>query len=278
VSGDDRHYLLGHTEDELARLDLQGRLYRASTLRAFHDGGLEPGMRVLDIGCGSGDVSLTAAEVVGPEGSVLGIDRGADAVATARGKAADAGLDNVTFEQIELADFRRPASFDALVGRFILMHQRDPAAVLRSLSASVRPGGPVVVVESWMEVLRTGGHSFPHSALYDEIVRWKSAVVGGAGADLHAGGRLRTTFQGAGLPDPETRLDALVAGEEDSLYWAYVEQSVRSMLPEARRLGLTGFDEASVEGLADRLRDDVVGRKGSVLAWPVVSAWSRMAG
>jgi hypothetical protein len=128
-----------------------------------------------------------------------------------------------------------------------------------------------------MEVLRTGGHSFPHSALYDEIVQWKSAVVGGAGADLQAGGRLRTTFLDAGLPEPETRLDALVAGSAGSLYWAYVEQSVRSMLPEARRLGLDGFDEASVEGLADRLRDDVVGRGGSVLAWPVVSAWGRVA-
>ena len=127
-----------------------------------------------------------------------------------------------------------------------------------------------------MELLRSGGHSFPPSPLYDEIVQWKSAVVQGAGADLHAGGRLRDTFLAAGLPEPETRLEALVAGGPDTLYWDYVEQSVRSMLPEARRQGLGGFDESTVDGLARRLRDDVVARNGSVVAWPVVSAWSRV--
>jgi SAM-dependent methyltransferase len=272
----DRHYLLGHSEHELARLDLQGRLYREVTLRAFRDGGLVEGMSVLDIGCGSGDVSLTAAEVVGADGRVLGIVRGTDAVATATRKAEAAGVDRVGFERVELDDFRRRGAFDAIVGRFILMHQPDPAAALRSLCVSARPGAPVVIVESWMEVLRTGAHSFPHSLLYDEIVGWKSAVVSGAGADLHAGGRLRATFLEAGLPDPETRLEALVAGGPDSLYWEYVEQSVRSMLPEARRLGIGGFDEDSVAGLGARLRDEVVARHGSVLAWPVVAAWSRV--
>jgi len=78
--------------------------------------------------------------------------------------------------------------------------------------------------------------------------------VGGAGADLHAGGRLRATFVEAGRPAPETRLEALVAGGDESPYWEYVEQSVRSMLPEARRLGLDGFDESRVAGLGTRLR------------------------
>ena len=279
---DDRHYLLGHSEHELLRLDLQGSLYREITLRAFRDAGLGEGMHVLDIGCGTGEVTLTAAEVVGVQGAVVGIDRGRDAIATARAKVADlggpahlAGLRNVVdFEVTDLQDFSRPQQFDAIVGRFILMHQPDPAAVLRGLLGCLRPGGRVITIESWMEVLRAGGHSQPFSSLYDQIVRWKSAVVGGAGADLQAGGRLRTTFRTAGLPDPATRLEALVAGGPDSLYYEYVEQSVRSMLPEARRLGLGGFDEGSTVGLADRLRAEVTAAHGSLMAWPAVAAWS----
>lgn len=270
---DEHHYLLGHTEHELQRLDLQGVIYRDVTLRAFREGGLEPGMRVLDIGCGTGDVTLTAAEVVGPTGSVLGIDRGPDAIATARAKVTDRpGID---FEVTELDDFVHPDGFDAVVGRFILMHQPDPASVLRSLLASLKPGGSVVIIESWMELLRTGGHSEPFSSFYDQIVQWKSAVVGGAGADLHAGGRLRSILRAAGLDEPTTRLEALVAGGPESPYYEYVEQSVRSMLPEARRLGMDGFDEASTTGLAERLRAEVTGVDGSLLAWPVVAAWSR---
>ncbi len=76
VNDETSHYLLGHTDRELRRLDLQGELYREITLRAFQDAGIEPGMRVLDIGCGSGDVSITVGGIVGPSGSVLGIDRG----------------------------------------------------------------------------------------------------------------------------------------------------------------------------------------------------------
>ena len=276
VSDDDgtrpaRHYLLGHTDNELRRLDLQGSLYRDATRRALVEAGVGPGMRVLDIGCGTGDVTLTAAELVGPTGYVLGVDHGPKAIATATSKVAALRLEHVEFAVAELEEFERPYAFDALVGRFVLMHQSDPAQVLRLLIRSVRPGGAVAIVESWMELLRTGGHAHPPSPLYDEIVRWKSAVVAGAGADLHAGGRLRTTLADAGLESVECRLEALVAGGPDSAYYEYVEESVRSMLPEAARQGLGGFTAESVNGLGARLRDEVVRSGGSLLAWPVVS-------
>lgn len=244
----DPRYLLGHSERELRRLDLQGALYRAPTERTLRAAGVGPEMRVLDIGCGSGDVSLLAGAVVGPAGSVLGIDRSEGAVEAARAKVRAGGADHVDFLVTELDAFEAPTPFDALVGRFVLMHQPEPASVLRAVSRTVRPGGAIVLLESWMEVLRSGGHSEPFSSLYDEIVQWKCDVVGGAGADLHAGGRLRTVFRSAGLPDPETRLEAVVAGGPDSPYYEYVEESVRSMLPEARRLGLEGFDETASGG------------------------------
>ena len=273
-----RHYLLGHTESELRRLDLQGALYRDTTRRALIEAGVGPGMRVLDIGCGTGDVALTAAELVGPGGYVLGVDHGPQAIVTAAAKVAALGLEHVGFEVTELEDFERPLAFDAIVGRFVLMHQSDPAGVLRLLLRSVRPGGTVAIVESWMEILRTGGHSHPHSPLYDDIVRWKSAVVAGAGADLHAGGRLRATLAEAGLERIECRMEALVAGGPDSPYYEYVEQSVRSMLPEAARQGLGVFTAESARGLADRLREEVTRTRGSLLAWPVVAGRATVPG
>jgi len=67
-------YVLGHSGSELARLDLQGALYREITQRVMIDAGLTEGMSVLDIGCGSGDVTRLAGQLVGPSGSVLGVD------------------------------------------------------------------------------------------------------------------------------------------------------------------------------------------------------------
>jgi len=275
TSREERHYLLGHTVAELRRLDIQGDLYRETTVRAFRDGGIQPGMHVLDLGCGSGDVSLTAAESVGPGGRVLGVDRGAEAIAVARDKAAALGLDQVSFEQAEILDFERPALFDAIVGRFVLMHQPDPAAVLRNAVRSLKPGGPVVFIESHMKLLCTGGHSAPHSPLYDDVVRYKCAVVSGAGADLEAGGRLRTTFLGAGLPAPTCRLEARLEGGPDSPYYEYVEQSVRSMLPEAHRSGVDASSLGDVDTLAERLRQEVERLGAQLVVWPVVVALGR---
>ena len=276
MSGEDAHYLLGHTDRELRRLDLQGELYRTTTIRAFRDADIGEGMRVLDIGCGSGDVSITAGRVVGETGFVLGIDRGAAAIRDAREKAGAANLEHVRFEQHEIDQFESSEPFDALVGRFVLMHQPDPGATLRSAARHIRPGGVIVMIESHMELLRSGGHSETHSPLYETIVDFKSRVVQGAGADLHAGGRLRATFLTAGLPGPVCHLEARVEGGPDSLYYEYVEQSVLSMLPEAERTGIGVFDEHRALGLADRLRAEVLANGGSLIAWPVVCAVARL--
>lgn len=274
MSAEEPHYLLGHSETELRRLDIQGDLYRDITRRALVDAGIGRGMRVLDVGCGTGDVSVLAAGLVGGEGEVLGIDRGEAGIAAARAKAEQHGLDRLTFEQHEIDDFDAPGAFDALIGRFVLMHQPDPAAVLRKAVRAVRPGGIVVFVESFMALL-LGAHSHPHSPLYDRIVRFKCAVVEGAGADLHAGARLRATFLGAGLPEPLCRLETRVEGGAATPYYEYVAESVRSMLPEAERSGVEGFGPGDVDGLERRLRDEVVGLGGVLLVWPAVSAWAQ---
>lgn len=269
-ASDGVHYLLGHTENELRRLDIQGELYRDLTRRAFRKAGIGTGMSVLDIGCGTGDVSLTAADVVGPGGAVLGIDRGPDAIAVARRKAEEAGVAHASFEVTEIEALDPSRRFDALVGRFILMHQPDPVEALQRAVAAVRAGGTVVMLESYMELLRTGAHSHPHSPLYDELVQWKSTVVGGAGADLHAGGRLRSVLGQAGLDNVTCYLETRVEGGLDSPYYEYVAESVRSMLPEARRQELRGFTEEDVESIAERLRNEVVESDGCLLVWPVV--------
>ena len=275
VSGAGTHYLLGHTESELRRLDLQDTLYRDATIRALRGAGVSQGMRVLDIGCGTGGVSLLAAEIVGPSGSVLGVDRGEAALAVARAHAAERGAAHVAFMASEIDAFHDPDAFDTLVGRFVLMHQSDPVAVLSAAARSVRPGGVVAFVESYMGLLAGRGHSEPFSPLYDEIVRWKSAVVEGAGADARAGARLRRTLVEAGLRDVATRLEARLEGGPDSPYYRYVAESVRSMLPEAGRLGLRGFSAADADDLEERLRAEVVALGGTLVVWPVVLGWGR---
>jgi SAM-dependent methyltransferase len=233
-------------------------------------------MRVLDIGCGSGDVTRLAGELVGSAGSVLGIDTDADSVGFATERAAQLGTANVAFEVGDAASYAQPEMFDALVGRFVLMHQPSPVETLAAAARAVRPGGIVMFLESHMTALLDAPHSFPHSPLYDEVVRWKCRVVA-VGADVEAGLGLYRTFHLAGLPPPEMHMEAPVAGGPDSPIYRYMAESIRSMLSLAESHAIGGFDPDGVATLEARLRDEVVSNDGVLVCWPVVSAWCRKA-
>src|SRR5690606_21893055 len=140
-------YTLGHTEQELDRLISQASFFGELTEHVLGLAGLEPGMRVLDVGCGPGDVSFLAARLVGPAGVVIGVDRAEPAIAAARAGADAAGLNNVHFLVADAAEVSLDAPVDAVIGRLILMHLPDPAAVLAHLRTLLVPGGLLVFQE-----------------------------------------------------------------------------------------------------------------------------------
>src|SRR5919199_409878 len=81
---EDPSYIVGRTEHETQRLHRQGQLYGPLTRRLFMVAGIGPGMRVLDVGSGAGDVSLLLADLVGAAGTVVGIDTNATILEVAR--------------------------------------------------------------------------------------------------------------------------------------------------------------------------------------------------
>jgi ubiquinone/menaquinone biosynthesis C-methylase UbiE len=85
-------YALGHSDPEIERLQIQAKCLEGVTRRLVFDSGIRRGMRVLDLGCGVGDVSMLIAETVGPTGAVVGIDREQRAIETARARAEERGV------------------------------------------------------------------------------------------------------------------------------------------------------------------------------------------
>jgi ubiquinone/menaquinone biosynthesis C-methylase UbiE len=92
-------YILGHWEREIRRLMLQVAILRPITERLLRSAGIGRGMRVLDLGCGAGDVSMLAAELVGASASVVGIDRSREVIAFATERTRTAGLHHVDFSK-----------------------------------------------------------------------------------------------------------------------------------------------------------------------------------
>jgi ubiquinone/menaquinone biosynthesis C-methylase UbiE len=131
-------YPLGSSDAEHERLIRQAERIAPITERFFRNAGIGQGQRVLDVGSGVGDVAMLAANLVGPSGTVVGIERDPRSIARARIRVAQAGLYNVSFTQSDASQIASDKPFDAAVGRFILEFLPDPLAVLRSLCRLVR--------------------------------------------------------------------------------------------------------------------------------------------
>src|SRR3954447_22072820 len=127
-------YVLGHSNGEVDRLIAQARVYEPLTQRFLLDAGLEAGMRVLDVGCGAGDVSFLAARIVAPGGEVVGVDQSATAIETASRRARELATPNVRFVVGDAGAMPLEEPFDAAIGRFVLQFSSDPSAMLREIA------------------------------------------------------------------------------------------------------------------------------------------------
>lgn len=128
-----------HWVAEAERYDTLNRRFGELVVEALAP---REGEHVLDVGCGNGAVSLAVARQIGADGSVLGLDLSGPMLATARQRAADAGLTHTRFEQADaqvhpLAE----AFFDGVTSRFGVMFFNDPVAAFANLARATRPGG-----------------------------------------------------------------------------------------------------------------------------------------
>lgn len=269
---DSQDYPLGYSEEEARRLADQGALLEDLTQDVLRRAGLAQDMRVLDIGCGVGDVSLLAARIVGTGGSVLGVDRASSSVETARRRVASAGMANVSFAEADVATFEIEQKFDAIVGRLVLLYLPDPASVLRRLSRHLPPGGIVVFQEYDMSPTS----QTPPSELFMKVRRWILDAFSAGGAELDMGTKLYTTFLHAGLPHPSmVAATPVVCGPTPAAYESMV-RVLRSLLPLLERRGIADVAEIGIDTLAARLRDDAVANERVAFLPRVVGAWVRL--
>jgi len=264
-------YALGHSEQELQRLSRQGQALGPFTRQLFEEAGIGRGMRVLDVGCGSGDVAFLAADLVGPSGKVVGVDRERRAVDWANARATSQGITNVNFVEGDPAEMEFDQKFDAMVGRLVLMYYRDPVSALRKLSRHVRPKGLIVFQEMDMANAR----SLPVAPLFERSVTWIKQTLNATGARTQSGLELYPVFVEAALPGPSMRIDAWIGGGPQCPAYEILADVVKSLLPVMEKLNIANAMEIEISSLAQRMRDEVVALKGVVVSVGFVGAWSR---
>jgi 2-polyprenyl-3-methyl-5-hydroxy-6-metoxy-1,4-benzoquinol methylase len=266
----DQPYPLGYSEQEARRLADQAAYLEGITEDVLRQAGLAHGMRVLDIGCGAGDLSLLAARIVGERGSVLGVDRASSTLEIARRRVTATGVTNVRFAEAELAAFETDQEFDAIVGRLVLLYLPEPATVLRRLSRHLRPGGIVAFHEFDM----SESSQVPQSALFAKTRGLILEAFTAGGAETDMGTKLYTTFLEAGLPPPNMNATTVVACGPTTAGYEHFMRVLRSLLPLVERYRLANVAEIDIDTLATRLRNDATANARVAFLPRNVGAWA----
>jgi SAM-dependent methyltransferase len=272
MSGQASDYLFGQSAEETERLRLQAKMFAPYTARFLEDAGISRGMKVLDVGTGAGDVALLVADLVGEQGTVIGVDFNSELIETARAQVAAAGIGNVSFVVGDAASVELDRDFDAVVGRCVLFFAAEPGALVRRLTGHVRDGGIVAFQEPANAMLAP--MSLPRSQLLEKLWTWILETYRRAGMDLYMGLRLRSVFAGAGLPAPAMHLDAAAGGGPDWPGYEYMARLVRTILPLITQLGVATQDEVEIDTLAERLHAEI-GDDGAAVTWGFVTAWAQ---
>jgi ubiquinone/menaquinone biosynthesis C-methylase UbiE len=265
-------YVLGHSHRELERLRRQAQLVDPITRSFLVDAGIGAGMRVLDVGCGAGDVSFLAADLVGPTGFVVGVDRSPVAIARAGERAQQRMHANVAFHQSELSSMAFDRPFDAIIGRYVLCFQSEPAALLRSMATFLRPGGTILFHEPDRMLM----HSIPPVPVYDRACEWVSETYRRSGVDVRMGIKLYAAFVEAGLEGPTMRLQAIIGGA-NALDEMHLDADQALVLAaDMERLGVASAGEVDAETLVERIAQELRQSRGVIIGRAEIGAWSRV--
>jgi ubiquinone/menaquinone biosynthesis C-methylase UbiE len=266
---------MGYSEDERLRQVAQARLLEDSTRKLFHDAGIGDGMAVLDLGCGVGDVSFLAAEIVGERGKVVGIDRDPRALTLARDRAASQGLANVEFIQDDIQTFESNDAFDALIGRLVLLYLADPIDTLRALTRNLRSGGAVAFQEYQFDYAH---FAYPRVAQLEQFWEWFLTTFRRAGVATSMGLHLYQTFLAAGLSAPRLSVDHPLIYPADPRWMMMPEMVLRSILPLMERFGITTAAEVDLDTWTDRLAQEIMGNDAVCSMPMLVGAWTNLSG
>ncbi len=267
-------YTMGRSAAETERLIEQSHLYERVTLRMLRNAGVDTGMKVLDIGSGAGDVAMAAAQLVGPQGSVVGVDMNAAILETARARVRQAGHHNITFIAGDAREVELANDFDALVGRLVLMYLPDPGTALRQLVTHLRPRGIVAFQEA--ELVLYQSVRTPETPFVNQLVEWGLEVFRRSGANVGMGLELYHAFVEAGLPAPVSHLEAPAGGGPDWVGYEFLKQGFASLLPLMEAYGIATAEQLGIDTFAERLQQEADAAGRLIVLPPHVTAYTRL--
>ena len=236
---DDFQYLLGDSDTETRRLELQAALWDPVSHALFDRAGVGPGWRVLEIGPGPGSLHLELRRRV--QGPVDFVEQSQAFAASLRERCSADGLGGGRVWNEPLIDATLPSGqYDFIFARWVFLFLPDPAAHLATLSAALKPGGTIAIQDYFRDTFGL----VPRPADWDALVAADRAFFASQGGDANIGARLPGLFDDAGLDVVEI-VPTTKTGHPGSPVWSWLTtyflgilepySAFPSLTPEAAR-------------------------------------------
>jgi SAM-dependent methyltransferase len=242
-AGDQGDYVLGTGDEEVQRLGLQHRVWRPRVLAAWKRAGLGRGHTVLDAGSGPGFATLDLADIVGPSGRVVAIERSKHYASVLRTQAARRALGNLTIIEGDLDELSLDgSSFDRIWCRWVLAFVVEPRAVLAKMIDALRPGGTIVFHEyfdygTWRMA--------PRLATLEEFVRLVMKTWRDAKGEPDVGLAIPAWLEELGM-NVVTLSPTIEVAPAGSPYWEWLAAFVHSGVRRLVELELLDDSDAAV--------------------------------
>lgn len=250
----DREYVLGTHDAEVARLGLQHRLWADTAHAQWRRARFGPGHTILDVGCGPGFAARDLAQLVGLTGSVIAIDESPRYVEFVRTTPTPPGAGPIEPREGDVQDLDLPeSSIDGAYARWVLSFTPDPEAVICGVARALRPGAALAVHDysHWM-----GLHWGPRNETLPLLRRGILAAYDAARADSSVGARTPAMMARHGLDPIEIRPLARVA-RPDQPMWHWPRSFFRTFLPKIVEGGhMPEVDREAIEAEWDANEQD----------------------
>jgi SAM-dependent methyltransferase len=227
-------YVLGTHDEEVARLGLQHRVWRPIAADCWRRAGITAGSRVLDVGAGPGYATVDLAEIVGPTGEVLAVDRSARFLEVARKTCAARGLSQVRFQEADLVEQPLGAlNFDHAWCRWVASFVSSPEKLINNIASALRPGGLAIFHEySHYETFRLAPRRPAVESFGQEVIKsWRAA-----GGEPDVAMEFPRLFAAAELEVIEVHPRALTVSPR-SYVWQWPASFIEINLVRLRELG-----------------------------------------
>lgn len=207
-------------------------------LRLLDYADIQPGMRILDVGCGPGEVTSLLGTLVGDTGEVIGIDVNTQLLEVA--KQNNSGQ-NIEYRSADIYHLPEDLGmFDVIVGRRVLMYLSNPMQALESIKPFLKEKGRLVFQESDAINGGTGGDALPK---HQQAIQWVWQTVEAEDGDIHIGQKLYDMYVNLGIVNPLIMSEVVMqTSKENDLTWL-----IEMMLPRMQNHQILGADFSLVQ-------------------------------